>query len=86
MGELEGTFLASPEDVAEAMGKTIYFGEVLGKHSDIYGELEESDIELITDDQKVIELLTGKIGNALFTGYDPIEQYIEYRDDGGYDE
>jgi len=81
MGDLEGVFLADPVDVAEAIGKTIYFGEVLGKHSDISGELEETDIELVTDDPAVIKVIHDF---KLESGHDPIVTYIDYRDEGGY--
>lgn len=44
MGNLEGAFVATEEDVQSAIGKHIYFGEVLGKHSEIYGDLDADEI------------------------------------------
>lgn len=31
------------------LGKEIYFGEIAGKHSEIYNTLDENDIEIISD-------------------------------------
>ena len=44
MGDLRGVFLAEPEDVASAIGRGVYFGEVLGKHSEIEGTLDVGDV------------------------------------------
>ena len=84
-GAMAGKFIADSEGVQEAIGKVIYFGEVLGKHSDVFGELEDTDIKLITDDQKVLEVLKS-IGVDISSGYNPIEYYLNYKEDGGYDE
>ena len=48
-GCIDSIFKATKEEVEAAYGKTIYFGEILGKHSEIFGELEECDIKLISD-------------------------------------
>lgn len=47
-GSLEGVFKAHPDIIKQQMGNQCHFGEVLGKHSDIGGELEECDIELLS--------------------------------------
>jgi hypothetical protein len=74
-GEVKGTFIATKEEVANIIGKEVYFGEILGKHSEIYNTVDEEDIELITDDQAIIEV-TEKIG-ILPTGYNPVDYYSE---------
>jgi hypothetical protein len=71
MGSLESVFKATQAEIDEAIGKECYFGEVLGKHSEIYGTFEKDDIELITDDPAVV----GKVPSI---GYDPLE-YIQYK-------
>jgi len=53
-GDLEGLFVATEEDVAAAVGKEAYFGEVLGKHSEVYGTLEEKEFTVLTDEAAVI--------------------------------
>ena len=55
MGSLEGVFVATEEEVEEALGKNVYFGEVLGKHSEIFFDLDESMLSVITDDQDFID-------------------------------
>ncbi len=68
-GDLEGVFISTPEEVKNAIGKHVYFGEVLGKHSDIAGTLKEKDITFITDDPNVIAVV---IGHDLCSGYNPM--------------
>jgi len=41
MGELESLFVANESDIESAIGKTVYFGEVLGKYSEIFFKLEK---------------------------------------------
>ena len=73
-GVLEGVFLAEPEDIERVIGKEVYFGEVLGKHSEVYGTVDEKDIELITDNQEVVKIFEDY--NLEF-GYNPIVYYDE---------
>jgi len=39
------------------LNKTMYFGEIAGKHSEIYGELEEHEIEINTDYEVIKQFL-----------------------------
>lgn len=77
MGKLQGMFVAEESDVENLIGKTLYFGEVLGKHSDIYGELEASDIVVVSDDQDFITKLVEVIGGERISGYNPFDYYEE---------
>lgn len=36
------------------LGREVYFGEIWGKHSEVYGTIEESDFKLI-EDKKVVD-------------------------------
>lgn len=72
-GDLSGVFVATQDEINNAIGKRIYFGEVLGKHSEIYGFLEKDDVELLTNDQFFIDKV---IEYGLLSGYNPLE-YIE---------
>ena len=47
MGDLEGIFVATPAEIEAVIGRTAIFGEVLGKHSDIRGQLEAKDFTKI---------------------------------------
>ncbi|PAJ68663.1 hypothetical protein CJF42_26265 [Pseudoalteromonas sp. NBT06-2] len=75
MGNLEGLFTANISDVENIIGKHIYFGEVLGKHSDINGVLEKSDIEMLSDDQKFIEKFETIMGSGTISGINPFDYY-----------
>lgn len=79
MGEVKGLFTATAGEIEDAIGKTVEFGEILGKHSDISGELERSDLVLVTDDQEDIKTIE-RIGKKydydfLNQGYNPL-RYI----------
>lgn len=50
----EGLFVADEADVAAALGQTIYLGEVEGKHSEVSGPLEHTDLNVVTDDPAFI--------------------------------
>ena len=40
-GDIESIFIATEKDIKANIGEEVYFGEILGKHSEIYGILEE---------------------------------------------
>jgi hypothetical protein len=75
-GDVDGTFVATEEEVAAAMGKEVYFGEILGKHSEIFGTLEEKDLKVLTDDQKFIEMFEKLVGDV---GHNPLRYLSENR-------
>ena len=71
-GDVEGMFVATPEEVAAVIGKQVYFGEILGKHSEIHGEPEEKDFTIISEDQEKIAWLVDTIGDKTICGYNPL--------------
>ncbi len=81
MGDLSGVFVANKADVKRLItNKTeIYFGEVLGKHSEVYGCIEKKHLKLVTDNEEFIELF---IKYDLSNGYNP----FDYLDEDGMDE
>jgi hypothetical protein len=73
MGALKGTFVATEDQVQQAIGKEARFGEVLGKHSDITVTLTEKMFGVVTDDLDFV----GKF--SLYrceSGFNPLH-YIE---------
>ena len=74
MGHLYGLFIAEEADVSEVVGEEIYFGEVLGKHSEIVGTLEEGDLTVKSEDQDLIKKLQGIFGDHL-SGFNPLDYY-----------
>lgn len=70
-GELEGLFIAPQSDVDMVLGKQIYFGEVLGKHSEISGQLDPEDVVLVSDDQEKVQWLVQLLGYTV-SGFNPL--------------
>lgn len=72
-GDLSGIFVAHAEDVEKAKDKTVYFGEVLGKHPEVSISEIGKHIALVTDAAGAVDTF------ELFefeTGYNPLS-YIE---------
>jgi hypothetical protein len=69
-GSLEGVFVAEKEHVKILVDKKIeiYFGEVLGKHSEVVGIVTESEIKMISDNPEVVEIFEK---HDLSSGYNP---------------
>ena len=78
-GNVIGTFIAEQEEVDAAIGKMVYFGEVLGKHSEIYGELEEGDLAALTDDEDFIKQALEY--GIVPTGFNPLRYLPEVEDE-----
>lgn len=78
MGELTGLFIAQKEDVDKLIesGEEVYFGEVLGKHSEVCGPIEENDVTLISAEENVIKLIEE---HGLENGFNPFD-YIDDED------
>jgi hypothetical protein len=56
MGDLRGMFFVTPEQLEYLKERcTVEFGEVLGKHSDITGLMNEYTLSIVTEDQKWIQ-------------------------------
>lgn len=72
MGVVESAFVATHEDVKNLIGKDIYFGEILGKHSEIYGVAEESDFTMVTDNEEAVKALDG-----MSFGHNPFDYISE---------
>lgn len=58
MGTLEGVFTATKKQIDKLISSKIevYFGEVLGKHSEVFGVIEKKDIKLVTNDAVAVEI------------------------------
>lgn len=73
-GDLEGVFIATEKKVSESIGKNAYFGEALGKHSEVYGFLEVGDFSVLSDDQTLIEKLLSisNFQGGTINGWNPL--------------
>ena len=80
MGELEGLFIAEEDDFNAVIGESVWFGEALGKHSDVEETMTIDMFEIIDIPADTLELLEEKIGSTL-SGYNPVEMYKEYKEE-----
>lgn len=78
-GCISGRFLCTSEELEKIIGKEIYFGEILGKHSEVFGTIEHDEVTLVTDNQVFINLAK-ELGVSLETGYNPFD-YLPEDDD-----
>lgn len=56
-GDVESLFVCDKALLDKSIGKHVYFGEILGKHSEVYGTLEKGHVQIVSDDQEKIEWL-----------------------------
>lgn len=82
-GDLEGLFLAKQEDVSGLINMHLHLGEVLGKHSEIYGLIKEEDISFVSDDSLLVSKLSEVFESTTISGYNPFD-YVEKLDKDGY--
>ena len=73
-GELTGLFVTTKEKLENLYGQDAYFGEVLGKHSEISGTVTEDDFTIKTDNQEFISLFEELIGEQGFNPFDYVEE------------
>ena len=79
-GKIEGLFFATEEELKRAYNKTVTLGAVLGKHSEIYGDFEESDVTLRLGDRETIQTLMTMVTmteHNTLCGYNPLH-YISW--------
>ena len=69
--EGNGIFWSTPEQIKKVLGKTVDFGEICGKHSEVSFDLKESMFTDITD--KIEELKVGLQPLEYFPMFDLIE-------------
>lgn len=65
--------------MAKLVGQTIYFGDVLGKHSDIAVDIEESMFTVKTDDQAFLDKFVEIMGEGTISGLNPYD-YVDEDD------
>jgi hypothetical protein len=76
MGTLSGIFVCEKEELEKLYGKEVYFGEVLGKHSEVVLELDAECFEIRTEDQDFIAKFVEILGDGTISGYNPFD-YID---------
>lgn len=76
-GSVEGLFVEDPVEIEKRIGGNVYFGEILGKHSEVYGTLEEVDLTVVSEDQEKINWLVSILGYSI-SGYNPVDYMEEF--------
>lgn len=71
-GYLDGLFVATEKEVNSAIGSYVYFGEVLGKHSEVYGNLDVGDIKKLDISPEAVEEVSKHLG-ANWSGFNPLD-------------
>jgi len=79
-GILDSLFIAEEEHVKSVIGKRVYFGEVLGKHSEVQGILTDRDFSVVSEDQNLIVELLVIFQKPTLCGYNPLH-YISGQDE-----
>lgn len=74
-GIVEGLFIADESEVKSMIRckREVYFGEILGKHSDISGTVEEGEITVKSSDQAIIRKLQEVFDGNNISGYNPLD-------------
>jgi len=85
MGDLSGLFICDKQNLKFIEGKEVYFGEVLGKHSEISGTISADDFVIKTEDQEFIQKFIEIIGDGTISGYNPFD-YVDISEDDMLDE
>lgn len=75
-GDVTGMFIADEKEIELAMGQEVYFGEILGKHSEVYGILEEADITEVKVSETTVKEMEEILGSSI-SGYNPLN-YLKY--------
>jgi hypothetical protein len=75
-GEVESLFVATEKEVENLIGEYVYFGEIMGKHSEVCGNIEEGDITKLDVSPEAVEEVAKHLGGT-WSGYDP-RDYVRY--------
>lgn len=72
-GDIEGLFIAKDSDIKAAIGKRVHLGKVLGKHSDVWFNLKESYLEVVSVDHDFIDEIEYEFQSTNLCGYNPLD-------------
>lgn len=75
-GKLEGMFITTRGELSKIYGKSLYFGEVIGKHSEVELTFEESDFVIVTEDIDFI-ICAERVFGTNISGYSPFDYLPE---------
>lgn len=81
MGEVDGIFTCTKAELESTYGKEVYFGEILGKHSEVAGTVNEGDFTILSEDQDFITKFEEILGAGTVSGYNPLDYLSEHNED-----
>lgn len=79
MGDIEGLSVYDDHEwefLQSHIGGSVYFGEVLGKHSEIHGTLDQSDLKVLSEDQEFLKKLVEVFPSRHLSGFRLLD-YLE---------
>lgn len=85
MGDLSGLFVADSDHIDAIIGQDVYFGEVLGKHSDVMLCMKPEMFTLVTNNQEFLDDCDKYIGDVA-SGYNPFDYWEPDTDNFDADE
>lgn len=75
-GTVEGLILTTQEQIDAHVGQEIYYGEILGKHSEVYGPFLAEDFSPVPVSQETVNDLYTVFGTTV-SGYNPFHYILE---------
>ena len=81
MGDMAGVFVAEASEIEALIGKNIYYGEVLGKHSEIDDDLAEDHLTVLSDDLDFVTKFIEVMGEGTISGINPLDYYDPEEDE-----
>jgi len=67
------------------LNKQVYFGEIAGKHSEIWGNMDEEDFQIFADKKDVLKFLKD-FPNGVDYDHSFIDTFLNQMEDGEYED
>lgn len=67
------------------IGRTIYFGDIAGKHSEVFNTIDEEDMKIIDDPKAVGDFIAANPSMHKYN-HSFLYTFSNYASDGGYDD
>lgn len=74
-GSIESLFVATEAEIENLIGKTVYFGEILGKHSDVSVTVDRDEVQRMAVSPQAVAEVVGVLGKT-WSGRNPLV-YLE---------
>lgn len=76
-GKISGLFISTEEEINKfLLDRTIYFGEVLGRHSEVSIDFKKDDFIPLRITKEVVQEIVDTSRNRTISGYNPFE-YVD---------